>query len=434
MNPTDQTEDIILCHKTIAQWTNPKTESIENIEQFIWKTKSRMEISVITFGARLTSIKIPDRFGTLNDILLGHDTFEDYEKDTTNEFGAVIGPVSGIIKNAEYCIKGRYHKVPRNYLNQHCLDSGSNNLQRSNWSSHIDGKEVILSQVTDGTNGFPAVFLIQVTYSVTSNNHVMIRMTARSNKVATIDLSIKLYLNLMSHGSGPEELENHLVCINSSKYNEKDDKGIFKRSFVDICESDVEIKIVKEVKEIFKKAEGTFNRAYAIDMEYLNDEEINIPMAMRIIHPTSGRILEIFTNQSTLYVSTCPDFPEDESGKELERSSSERLTMEYLRTKLTEQEIKYFQCKDPKCKNEECEVEKIEDLRLHGKDGAIYVKNCAFCVSCHNQPNAPNHQKKCPDVILKPGAVYENVMVLKFRVHVLESPSSENFRTNKCNC
>ena len=119
-----------------------------------------------------------------------------------------------------------------------------------------------------------------------------------------------------------------------------------------------------------------------------------------------------------------------------EKSSTENLTLEHLRTKLTEKEIEFFKCRveaeaiDVKPREvpifDECpaiEVSEEADKELIGKEGTKYFQGCGFAISCHNFPNAVNHPKKFPEILLKPGSVYENVTILKFKVHVLTSPT-----------
>jgi aldose 1-epimerase len=427
-------QDVILCRQSFAKWKNPKTGECENVDQFTWKTKSRMEVSLITFGARLTSIKLPDRNGDIKDILLGYDSFEDYAKDGIINFGATIGPVAGIVKNAEYCMNGRYHKLPRNLNNKHCMNSGNNGLQRVNWMSHSDGNDVILSHTTDGTDGFPAIILIQIIFSVSSTNHLTIRMTARSNKVTPIDLSQQLYINLASHDEGTDELKDYLIRINSTKYRRKDDEGFYKKTSEEI---ETDLRNLTEVSQLIDDGTKSLNYLFEIDNDNLVDDDSNLPMVMQEIHASSGRIMEIFSNQPALYLSLCPEFPARESKideKIEEKSSTENLTLEYLRTKLTEKEIEFFKCRvDADTVNikprelpsfDECPVIEINeeaDKELIGKDGTRYFQNSAFSIACHNIPNAVNHQKKCPEILLKPGSVYENVTILKFKVHVLTS-------------
>jgi galactose mutarotase-like enzyme len=412
-------ERVILCRSAFGKWKNPKNDVCEVVEKFTWKTINRLEISAMTFGASLLTVKIPNRDGVAEDILLGFDNFEDYAKDGALLFGAVTGPVSGIIKNAEYCMRGRYHKLSRNFKKQHCINSGiSEGFHKKNWIPHVEGTDVVLSHATDGSNGFPAIILTQILFSVSPTNRLMIRMTARSNKVTPIDLGFRFFFNLASHGAGEDELMEHLMKVESSKCYRKLNSGFFSKTPMvsDLYER-------KQLQHIIGKDESSIDCIYEVDKS-----DACIPLAMRVVHVDSGRMIEIHTNQAALELNTCSQLEQREEKK---KSSTEHLTLEYLKSKLTDKEIEFFKCcvdcdkVQVKRPDDECPVINVDDevkTPVQGKNGAKYYQNSGLSVLCHNFPNAINHQKKHPNILLKPGSVYENIVVMKFKVHVLEQP------------
>lgn len=416
---------VILCRTDFGKFKNPKTKRCENIEKFTWKTSNFLEISVITFGARFIEIKSPDRDGNVKDILMGFNNLEDILKDEKIKFGSIVGPVSGIIKNGEFCLKGKFFNFKRNFKNLHCIDSGSSGLHRVNWTSYVDGNNLILSHATDGSDGFPGILLIQIFISVDYKNSLTIKMTARSNKVTPIDLSYRLFFNLASHDGGSDEFLNHMMMIQSSEISEKNKNEIFTKSFKNLAGSENDFRELSEIKKIFKSYEN-FDFLYKFNSNYEKD------CKFLAIHVKSGRVMEIFTNQVFLHFSSCSQFPE--SGKSFKEE--ENLTLEYLRSKLTEKEIEFFKCRvdsdkvDVKAQNPkendfhgEClEIKKEENFEIFGKDQVKYFQNSGFSVSCHNFPNAVNHQQKYPEILLKPGEVYENFMKINFGIHVDKKP------------
>ncbi|KAG5676046.1 hypothetical protein PVAND_005900 [Polypedilum vanderplanki] len=417
-----QKGEIILCRCEFGKFKNPKNDECEIVEKFTWKTKNRMEISVMTFGASLIEIKIPNRDGVMEDILMGYDNFEDYARDGKFLFGSVCGPLCGIIKNAEYCLNGRYHKLPRNFNKDHCINCGNSGFHRQNWIPYVDGTNVILSYTTDGNNGFPAIILIQILFSVSSNNEILIKTTARSNKVTPVDMGIQLYFNLASHKAGEDQLMEHLIKIDSSKFYQKLENGFFDKCPKQLCNFNKNN--LHNLKEIIDENES-FDCFYEIEKS-----EEKLPMILRAIHVLSGRTIEIYSNQPAIEINTCTQFPKNELQQ---KSSTEHLTLEYLKSKLTEKEIEFFKCcvdtdkinvKKQKCSKDEClSIEIDEELKgpIIGKENAEYCKNYGLSILCHNFPNAVKHQKKFPEILLKPGAVYENVLMLKFKVHVEKS-------------
>lgn len=274
---------VILCRSDFGKIKNPKTLSCENVEKFTWKTSNLLEISLITFGAEFIEVKAPDRHGNIRDILMGYNSLEDIVNDGKNTFGSIIGPVIGIIKNAEFCIKGKICRLKRNLKNIHCVDSGINGLHRVNWTPHVDGSDLILSHATDGSDGFPGILLIQIFISHNYQNCLIIGITARSNIVTPIDLSYRFYFNLASHDSGSEEFFNHMVMMQSSEYTERNKDGIFKKSMKNLLGSEKDFRELSEIKKIFTGCE-TF------DLLYKTNSSGEKNCKFRSIHVNSGRV------------------------------------------------------------------------------------------------------------------------------------------------
>ncbi|HQD50114.1 MAG TPA: galactose-1-epimerase, partial [Defluviitaleaceae bacterium] len=66
-------------------------KSKDGVEAFLFKlTNSKgMEVGITNYGAILVSIKVPDKAGNFDDVLLGFDQLDDYLKDHPY-FGAVV--------------------------------------------------------------------------------------------------------------------------------------------------------------------------------------------------------------------------------------------------------------------------------------------------------------------------------------------------------
>lgn len=443
-----------LCRSKFGIYKNCKTGSEEIVEKFTWKTVNRLEVSLISFGATLTSIVAPDRNGNVADILLGFDDLESILLDDKCFFGATLGQVSGIIKNGEYCIKGKYYQCPKNFKKKHMKNGGTLGFHKVNWfSTIVNETDVVLSHVSEHMqNGFPGVVLVQIIFSVKANNTLKISMSARSNLETPVSLSNRLYFNLASHNSGSEELLDHIININSSKVC-MNCEGIFKKKSIDVGLTDYNLRVPTTIGEkIDKIQDGTFNHLYIVDEDPTPEKKKSLQFVSRIIYPTNGRVLEVSSNQPTVHFSTCANFPDKEVDlmnleEEIPKiDSMENLTLDYLRQKLTDKEIRFFKCqmdtdsltlslkKNVSKENICMDFHKIidedqdEDILLEpiiGKDNTIYTKNSGFFIECQHFPNAVNHHRQYPDIFLKPGMVYENNLQLKFGIHIFYKKDSE---------
>lgn len=223
-----------------------------------------------------------------------------------------------------------------NFKRKHYLNGGSDGLNRINWTSFVDGTDLILSHATDGSDGFPAVLLVQIRFSVKPSNTLIVKAMARTNKTTPVDLSHRMYFNLASHDAGCDEMEEHLALINSKQFYDGNSDGTF-----DENQRSCNLTTKQNIGELMKSFNGDTSKLFVVDKNSeCNYNKEELPLAARLIHSKSGRVLEIRTNQPTFSFSTCPHFPVGELSEKQEDSESlVNLTLEYLRTKLTEKEI-----------------------------------------------------------------------------------------------
>ena len=64
-----------------------------------------------------------------------------------------------------------------------------------------------------GDQGFPGSVLATVIYSLSEDNTVLVRMSARSDEVTPVNLANHAYYNLAGHGGGSEGLSEHRVTL-----------------------------------------------------------------------------------------------------------------------------------------------------------------------------------------------------------------------------
>lgn len=110
------------------------------VERFTWYNRNRIQVQVITYGARITSIRTPCRRGVVEDILMGFDTLSDYVNRELNNFGATLGRFAGPIEGGTFLIDGKQHWVTQScgfqnkvftpYVDKTKLVSTERNLKR----------------------------------------------------------------------------------------------------------------------------------------------------------------------------------------------------------------------------------------------------------------------------------------------------------------
>ncbi|KAJ0183616.1 hypothetical protein K1T71_000039 [Dendrolimus kikuchii] len=202
--------------------------NIDIVRRYTWKTKNRMTVQVITYGATITAIQVPDRKGVPDDVVAGFDTLEEYFNPRNPYFGATIGRYANIIREGTMVVRpsGRMYMLSTNKGHHH-YNGGYIGFDKVNWRSYVNGNKVIMSHVSDRFHeGFPGTVMAQVSFEVTCDNTIKIEMKCTTSEPTAVNLSNAPYFNLAGHHAGCEMAYDHIFTINADKYTVTDDEGI----------------------------------------------------------------------------------------------------------------------------------------------------------------------------------------------------------------
>ncbi len=83
-----------------------KTAAGEEVELYTLANSRGMEVGVITYGAIVTSMKVPDAKGRIVDVALGFDTLEGYILGPDPYFGAIVGRYGNRIAKGRFSLGG----------------------------------------------------------------------------------------------------------------------------------------------------------------------------------------------------------------------------------------------------------------------------------------------------------------------------------------
>src|ERR1700674_1424181 len=90
-----------------------KTKDGREAHLYTLSNKSGMEVAITDFGGTVVSIKVPDRNGKLDDVILGYDSLEGYESGTAY-LGATVGRYGNRIGGAKFSLDGKEFTLPKN--------------------------------------------------------------------------------------------------------------------------------------------------------------------------------------------------------------------------------------------------------------------------------------------------------------------------------
>jgi aldose 1-epimerase len=337
-----------------------KTPQGKTVEVYTLTNARGMVAKVMTWGATLTELHVPDRAGKLADVVLGFDTFEPFLTKSPY-FGCTTGRVANRIANGRFTLGGKEYTLATNNDPNH-LHGGIAGLDKRLWEASIlpstKGAAVLFKYTSpDGEEGYPGALAIAVTYTLTETNELIVDYHATTTATTPVNLTNHAYFNLAGAGNGT--ILDHKLELRAGHYTPVDETGIpsgeirsVKGTVMDFTTPmAIGIRIDKLAGE-----PGGYDHNYCLD-----NQDGDLALAARLVEPNSGRVLEILTTEPGIQLYT---------GNFLDGS-------------------------------------------ITGKDGVTYLKNYAVCLETQHYPDSVN-QPNFPSTILAPGATYTQTTVHRF--------------------
>ncbi len=255
-----------------------------------------LEARITTYGGILVSMKTPDRKGAMADIVQGHDTLADYLADNKTYFGALIGRYANRIGHAQFKLDNVTYKVPQND-GANSLHGGPQGFDKRVWTGREVAGGVELTYLSkDGEAGYPGNMTAVVTYTLTDDNHLVIHYTATTDKDTVLNLTNHSYWNLKGGGEG--DILSNLLTINADKFTPVD-SGLIPTG---------ELKSVAGTPFDFRKPATPGSRINQNDEQLkigkgydhnwvINRTAPGMALAARVEEPSTGRAIEVYTDQ-----------------------------------------------------------------------------------------------------------------------------------------
>ena len=174
------------------------------VHRYTLENKEGLKARVITLGATLTELHVPDREGEFADVVLGKDSLHEYVKGHPC-FGSTCGRVAGRIGGASFEIDGKSYPLDANN-GPNCLHGGNEGFHLLIWDADIieeKGIQKLKLSLTDphGHNGFPGTLECSVTYALLENDSLELHYQARCDQSTPLNLTNHSYFNLSGTGN-----------------------------------------------------------------------------------------------------------------------------------------------------------------------------------------------------------------------------------------
>jgi aldose 1-epimerase len=338
-----------------------KTTNGVPVEIYTLRNSHGMEATIMTYGGIVTSLKVPDRNGKFGDVVLGFDNLSSYLTNSPY-FGALIGRYGNRIAKGQFTLDGQTYTLPINNA-PNTLHGGPNGFDKVVWTAKpadtFYGPGLELTYFSkDGEEGFPGNLTVKAIYVVTEKDELVVQFTATTDKDTVCNLTHHSYFNL--RGSG--DVLDYVVQINADKFTPTDSTSIPTGELKPVAGTPFDFRQPTAIGGRINDDNEQLKFGTGYDHNWVFKKSSGeLILAARVVEPTTGRVLEVFTTSPGMQF----------------------YTGNFL------------------------------DGTIKGKGGQIYKFRDAFCMEPQGFPDSPNHPN-FPTTELKPGETYKNTIIYKF--------------------
>lgn len=322
-----------------------------------------IEVRIMTYGGIIQSLKVPDKSGKVDDVVLGFDTLDGYTsgpKPNPAFFGAIIGRYANRIAGGQFTLDGKTYHTPINN-DGNTLHGGDHGFDKAVWKAKEIPHGVELTHVSpDGDSGFPGTLTAIVRYTLVGKD-LRIEYSATTDKDTVLNLTNHAYFDLAGQGSG--DILKTLVKIDAGRYTPVNDRLIPTGELASVAGTPFDFRKAIAVGARINDDNDQLKKGHGYDHDWILDNSGKFVEAAEAYDPASGRVLQVFTDQPSMQF----------------------YTGNFL------------------------------DGTIKGKGGIAYQRRSAFCFETQHFADSPNHPK-FPATELKPRQKFHTVTVFRFSV------------------
>ncbi|HVE78251.1 MAG TPA: aldose epimerase family protein [Gemmatimonadaceae bacterium] len=334
------------------------------VELFALTNARGCEVRAMTYGGVIVSLRVPDRGGRLDDVVLGHDTLAGY-LDASPYFGAIVGRCGNRIARGRFVLDGVTYQLTTNDGANH-LHGGARGFDKVVWEgrpfANRRGVGVTFRHTSpDGDEGYPGTLDAKVTYTLTDRGELSFEYRARADRATPVNLTQHSYFNL----AGPKgwDVLGHELTLHAQHFTPVDAGLVPTGAFTSVAGTPFDFRTPTPIGARVDADDAQLRHAGGYDHNFVLEPPRGDAMthAARLAEPSSGRVVDVYTTEPGLQFY---------SGNFLDGS-------------------------------------------IRGKAGRVYGLRTGLCLETQHFPDSPNHPH-FPSVILRPGATYRSLTVFAF--------------------
>jgi len=314
----------------------------------------------MTYGAAIISVRVPDRTGRLDDVVLGFDTLDGYVT-RARFFGTIVGRYGNRIGKGRFSLDGATFQLATNNGANH-LHGGVKGFDQRVWKAEPferDGNAGVTFSYRspDGEEGYPGALEASVAYTLTPRNELILEYTARTDRATPINLTNHSYFNLAGRGHG--DILQHQLRLFADRYTPTDATQIPTGEISSVAGTPFDFRTPAAIGARIDAGDEQLRRGGGYDHNFVINSTIDLlHPAAHVIDPGSGRTLDVATTEPGVQFY---------SGNNLDQA----------------------------------------------RNG--FGRRTAFCLETQHFPDSPNHPN-FPSTILRPGDTYRSTTVYTFGV------------------
>ncbi len=334
------------------------------VDVFTLTNPRGIEVRAITYGGIIVSLRVPDRRGKFDDVVLGYDALEDYLQ-ASSYFGAIVGRYGNRIAKGRFTLDGQTYALATNNGPNH-LHGGTKGFDKVLWTGeqaarHNGGWVTFRYTSADGEEGYPGTLKAEVTYALTDENELILEYVAATDKPTPVNLTQHSYFNLTG---AKRDVLGHELTIDADRFTPVDATLIPTGVLAGVAGTPFDFRKPTAIGTRIAADHEQLRHGKGYDHNFvLNRKGPALERAARLLEPASGRSLDIYTTEPGLQLY---------SGNFL-------------------------------------------DGTITGKSARSYQHRWGLCLETQRFPDSPN-QPSFPSTILRPGQEYRSKTVLGFGV------------------
>lgn len=263
---------------------------------------SSVELS--TLGAGITSVRVPDKFGKIDEVALGYANPADYIADGPCA-GKIPGRYANRIAKGHLEVDGKTYQLSINN-GPNALHGGPTGFMNRIWEAQMVPNGVKFKYVAkDGEENYPGQLTVTATYTWSEDNVLVLDLTATTDAPTVVNLTNHAYFNLQGADSG--SVLQHKLHIKASKYLPTDTTQIPTGEQAPVAGTPMDFTSPKEIGidinadfEPLKIGKG-YDHCWVLD----NWEKGKmIEGAVVLAAPSSGRVLTVSSTQPGVQIYT----------------------------------------------------------------------------------------------------------------------------------